>query len=86
MAPLFLTSALDGGEWSASRHGRFSPGKSTADNYWIVGWNGLRADLDAMENRKTVPPQEIEPRPSCLLPIAVSTEVSWLTKFVICKF
>jgi hypothetical protein len=25
MAPPFLTSALDGGEWSASRLGRFSP-------------------------------------------------------------
>jgi hypothetical protein len=24
---LFLTSALDGGEWSASRTGRFTPGE-----------------------------------------------------------
>jgi hypothetical protein len=27
IAPPFLTSALDGGEWSASRHGRFNPEK-----------------------------------------------------------
>jgi hypothetical protein len=26
-APSFLTSELDGGEWSASRPGRFTPGK-----------------------------------------------------------
>jgi hypothetical protein len=25
IAALFLTAALDGGEWSASRHGRFTP-------------------------------------------------------------
>jgi hypothetical protein len=25
----FLTSALDGGEWSASRPGRFTPGKES---------------------------------------------------------
>jgi hypothetical protein len=28
ITPLFLTSALEGGEWSASRPGRFTPGKS----------------------------------------------------------
>jgi hypothetical protein len=27
IAPPFLTSVLDGGEWSASRLGRFTPGK-----------------------------------------------------------
>jgi hypothetical protein len=27
ITPVFLTSALDGGEWSASRSGRFTPGK-----------------------------------------------------------
>jgi hypothetical protein len=27
IAPPFLTSALDGGEWSASRADRFTPGK-----------------------------------------------------------
>jgi hypothetical protein len=27
IAPPFLTSALDGGEWSASLPGRFIPGK-----------------------------------------------------------
>jgi hypothetical protein len=27
IAPAFLTSALDGGEWLSSRSGRFTPGK-----------------------------------------------------------
>jgi hypothetical protein len=30
IAPLFLTSALDGGQWSASRLGRFAPGERAA--------------------------------------------------------
>jgi hypothetical protein len=28
IVPPFLTSALDGGEWSASRPGRFTPGET----------------------------------------------------------
>jgi len=32
-----LTSALDGGEWSASRPGRFTPRERAADTHWI-GW------------------------------------------------
>jgi hypothetical protein len=28
IAPPFLTSALDGGEWSTSRHGRFTSGET----------------------------------------------------------
>jgi hypothetical protein len=47
--PLFWTSALDGGEWSAFRHGRFTPGI-----HWIGGWVGPRAGLDAVEMRKIV--------------------------------
>jgi hypothetical protein len=33
---IFLTSALVGGEWSASPHGRFTPGI-----HWIGGWVGV---------------------------------------------
>jgi hypothetical protein len=44
---ILLTSALVGGEWSASRPGRFTPG-----NHWIGGWVGPRAGLDDMEKRK----------------------------------
>jgi hypothetical protein len=50
VAPVFLTSALDGGEWSASRTGRFTLGERAAGIYWIGGWVGLRTGLDDVEN------------------------------------
>jgi hypothetical protein len=37
IAPQFLTSALEG-EWSASRSGRFNPGKEPLVPHWIGGW------------------------------------------------
>jgi hypothetical protein len=47
---LFLTSALDGGEWSASRLDRALPpgkGPPVPITHWIGGWVGPRAGLDA---------------------------------------
>jgi hypothetical protein len=35
-----LTSALDGGEWLASRPGRFTPREKALDTHWIGGWAG----------------------------------------------
>jgi len=35
-----LTSALDGGKWSASRPGRFTPKEKAAGTHWIGGWVG----------------------------------------------
>jgi hypothetical protein len=50
---VFLTSALAGGERSASRPCRFTPGgKSPHGSHWIGGWVGPRASLDDVENRK----------------------------------
>jgi hypothetical protein len=40
----FLTSALDGGEWSASRSGPFTPG-----THWIGGWMDPRAEHGSEE-------------------------------------
>jgi len=31
----FLTSALDGGEWAASRPARLTPRESVPDTHWI---------------------------------------------------
>jgi hypothetical protein len=43
----FLTSALDGGEWSASRPGRaFTPGERTPGTHCTGGWVDRRAGLD----------------------------------------
>jgi hypothetical protein len=44
IASPFFTSALDGGEWSASHPGRFTPSTN-----WVGGWVGPKADLDAVE-------------------------------------
>jgi hypothetical protein len=48
--PLFLTSAIVGGEWSASIPGSFIPGTC-----WIGGWVGPSGGLDAMGKRKLFP-------------------------------
>jgi len=42
---VFLTSALDGGEWSASHRCRFTYG-----THFIGLWLGSRAGLDAVAN------------------------------------
>jgi hypothetical protein len=47
-----LTSALDGGEWSASRPGRFTPRERAISTHWIGGWVGTRAVLDTVVKRK----------------------------------
>jgi hypothetical protein len=47
-----MTSALVGGEWSASRLGRFTPGEKAPVTHWIGGWVGPRTGLDDMEKRK----------------------------------
>jgi hypothetical protein len=58
-----LTSALVGGEWSASRPGRFTPGERAPGTHWIGGWVGPRTGLDDVERRKflTLPGLELRP-------------------------
>jgi hypothetical protein len=41
-----LTSALDGGEWTASP-GRFTPGEIAPGTHSVWGWAGPVAGLDA---------------------------------------
>jgi hypothetical protein len=48
----FLTSALDGGDLSASRPGRFTPEERAPGTQWTAGWVGPRAVLDAVAKRK----------------------------------
>jgi hypothetical protein len=50
-----LTSALDGGEWTASRPSRYTPEDRAPGTHWIGSWVGPEAGLDAMK-------REIEPR------------------------
>jgi hypothetical protein len=60
---IFLTSALVGGEWSASRPFRFTPGERASGTHWIRGWVGPSASLDNMEKRKflTLPGLKLRP-------------------------
>jgi hypothetical protein len=44
-----MTSALDGGEWSASRLCRFT--ERAPGTHGIGGWVGPRVGLDAVESR-----------------------------------
>jgi hypothetical protein len=44
--------ALVGGEWSASRTGRFTPGVRAPGTHWIGGWVDPRAGIDDVEKRK----------------------------------
>jgi hypothetical protein len=52
-----LTSALDGGEWSASRPSRFIPSERALGKYWIRDRVGFRNCLEAVENRKIPSPR-----------------------------
>jgi hypothetical protein len=58
-----LTSALAGGEWSASRPGRFTSGERDPTNHCIRGGVNPRAGLDDVEKRKflTLPGLELWP-------------------------
>jgi hypothetical protein len=60
-----LILALDGGEWSASRPGRFNPSERAPGTHWIGGWVGPRAVLDVVVKRKIPSPcRESNPRSS----------------------
>jgi hypothetical protein len=60
---IFLTSTLAGGEWSASRPGRFTPVEKVPGTFSVGGSVGSRAGLDDLEKRKffTLPGLELRP-------------------------
>jgi hypothetical protein len=65
-----LTSALDGGEWSASRPGRFTTRERGPGTHWIGGWVGPRAVLDAAVKRKIPSPRrKSNPRTPIVEPV-----------------
>jgi hypothetical protein len=49
---VFWTSGLVGGEWSALRPGRFTPGERAPGTHRIGGWMGPRTGLDHVMRRK----------------------------------
>jgi hypothetical protein len=52
---VFLTLALVGGEWSASRSGRFTSGDRASGNHCKGGWVDPRAGLEAVEKILALP-------------------------------
>jgi hypothetical protein len=52
---LFFSSSLDGGEWSASRPGRFTSGERTPGIHWIGEWVDSRTGLDDVEEKNLAP-------------------------------
>jgi hypothetical protein len=69
-----LTSALDGGEWSASHPVRFTPREGAPGTHWTGGWVGLRAVLDAVVKKKIPCPAGNR----TLQPSAIPAELSQL--------
>jgi hypothetical protein len=62
---VLLTSALVGGEWSASRLGPFTPGEKARGTHRIKSWVDPKAGLDGMMKWKFLLPQRLELRPFC---------------------
>jgi hypothetical protein len=66
-----LTSALDLGELSASRTGRFIPKERATGTHCTGGWVGPRAVLDTVVERKIPSPRrESNPRIPIVQPVA----------------
>jgi hypothetical protein len=61
IAPLLLTSTLDGGEWPDSRLGRFTRWEKFHDTHCTGGQAGPRAGLEVMEKRKSYLCRESNP-------------------------
>jgi hypothetical protein len=70
---IFLTSALVGGEWSASRPSHFTP-----STHWIGGWVCPRTGLDDVK-RKILPLLRLEicPLSRPADSFAIPTALSW---------
>jgi hypothetical protein len=65
-----LNLPLGGGEWSASRPGRFTPRERAPTTHGIGGWMGPRAVLDAVVKRKIPSPRrESNPRTPIVQPV-----------------
>jgi hypothetical protein len=92
-----LTSALDGGEWSASRLGRFTPRERAPGTHWIEGWVGPRAVPDMVVKRKIPSPlRDSNPRIPNVQPVAqrytdwaitaLWTELNWVLQQYLSRF
>jgi hypothetical protein len=60
-----LTSALDGGEWSASCPCRFTPRDRAPGSYWVGSWMGT-----VVKRKIPNPRRESNPRTPIVQPVA----------------
>jgi hypothetical protein len=67
---VFLTSALVGGEWPASRPSRFTLRGKAPGTHWTGGWVGPRNGWNDVENDKFCPYQDSDSDPSDVQPVA----------------
>jgi hypothetical protein len=82
IAPRTLTSALDGGECSTSRPGRFTPKERAPGTYWIRGWVGSRAGLDAVVKRKILSPRRESNLDHPIVQPVVSPYTDWAIRII----
>jgi hypothetical protein len=68
---VFLTSALVGGKWPASRPGRFTPAEKAPVTYWIGGWVSSRTVLHDVERRKSFTYRDSNPDFSAVQPVTI---------------
>jgi len=52
----FLTSTLDGSDWSALRPGRFTPGEGASSTHTTGGWADPRTGPNAAAKEKNILP------------------------------
>jgi hypothetical protein len=69
ISPRVLNLGTDGGEWSASRLGRFTPREEAPGTHWIGGWVGPITSLDAVVKRK-IPRTRRDSNPTIIQPAA----------------
>jgi hypothetical protein len=50
IAPCILNLGTDGGEWSASRPGRFTPRERDPGTHWIGDWVGPKSTILLKDN------------------------------------
>jgi hypothetical protein len=78
--PLFLTSALDVGEWSASRPFRFIPQGNRPRYPLDIRLGGVHSRPGRCEEEKNIFLRPgMEPSSSALQPVAIPTELSRVT-------
>jgi hypothetical protein len=81
-----LTSALDGGEWSASHPDSFTLRERAPGTHWKRGCVGPRAGLDAVVKRK-IPSswRDSNPRSPSSLPVIILWSPPWCHPWNTCS-